>query len=89
MLDEFEDFCTMSGVLNDLFTAPIVSHTYNISLFTHEDEIKTGNHLRASLVEFLEMICRIAHEGSYPPPPELDEDGEECDIEMSVEERKA
>ena len=52
MADEFEDFCTMSGVLNDLMTAPIITYLFNVSIYTLEDEIKTGNHLKASPIEF-------------------------------------
>ena len=89
MVDEFDDFCTLSGVLNDLMTAPIISNFFNLSIFTQEDEVKTNSHMRASLVEFVEMICRIANEGSYPPPPKIDEYGDEIESDMTIEERKA
>ena len=35
------------------------------------------------------MICRIAHEGSYPPIGDAGEDGGGMSSDMSVEQRKA
>ena len=85
-VDEFDDFCNLSGVLNDLMTAPIISHLFYQSLLTSEDEIPAGSgHCNASLLEFMEMIARIAHEGSYPPTGDEAVDGAEEGAEMTVE----
>ena len=41
------------------------------------------------MLEFIEMVSRVAKEASFPPPPEIDEYGDEIESEMTVEERKA
>ena len=35
------------------------------------------------------MVTRVANEASFPPPPEIDEYGDEVESDMTVEERKA
>jgi len=46
-------------------------------MLTREDEIKDNAHCKASLLEFIEMVCRIAYIGSYPPSGEnVDSDDE-------------
>lgn len=84
MVDEFEDFCCISGVCNDLMTQQLITYLFNISIFTYEDEVKDGKHLQASLIEFIEMCVRVANEGCYGPPVTDDQV-----IEMSLEERRA
>ena len=83
MLDEFDDFCQDAGILNDQFTTPEISSVFCKSMLTSVDEVISNHNCRASFTEFLEMVCRAANEGSYPPPPQKGEDGE--DIEMCVE----
>jgi len=89
MVDEFDDWVQQSGMLNDLMTTLNVTHIFNISMLTQEDEVKSGTHLRASVLEFTEMICRVCADASLPPPPTKGEDGEMIPSTMSVEERKA
>ena len=83
MVDEFDSFCSVSGLYNDLFTTLDVSHIFNLSLFTQEDEIKSGKHCQADLLEFMEMICRIAADASHPPPPTQGDDGSMIESDMT------
>ena len=89
MVDEFDDWVQQSGLLNDLLTTQRISHIFNVSMLTQEDEVKAGTHLRASVLEFTEMVCRVCAESSLPPPPTKGEDGTEIPSTMSVAERKA
>lgn len=66
-VDEFENFCVTSGLMNDSFAAREVPLIFNLSMFTQVDEINKGRHLRASALEFYEMVCRVAGEASFPP----------------------
>ena len=77
MVDEFDDWVQQSNLLNDLMTAKNISYVYNVSMLSQEDEVKTGAHLKATVLEFTEMICRVCAEASFPPPARIDENGEE------------
>jgi len=57
-------------------------------MLTREDEAVKGEHLKASSLEFMEMVCRVCNEASFPPPPEKDEDGELIESTMSLADRK-
>ena len=77
MVDEFDDWVQQSNLLNDLMTAKYVTYIYNVSMLSQEDEVKSGQHLKASVLEFTEMICRVCAEASLLPPAQIDENGEE------------
>ena len=66
-VDEFDDFCSMAGLLNDLMSKDHTSHIFAISQFTSEDEYKDNIHFKATSLEFAEMLCRVAKIGSYGP----------------------
>ena len=89
MVDEFDDWVQLSGLLNDQFTTKEISHIFNVSMLTQEDEVKSGAHLRASVLEFTEMVCRACDEASWPPPPTAGPGGQTVPVNMTLAERQA
>ena len=89
MVDEFDDWVQASNLLNELMTAKNISYIYNVSMLSQEDEVKSGTHLKATVLEFTEMICRVCAEASFPPPPQIDENGDEIPVTMTIAQRKA
>lgn len=73
--DEFEQFCLSTGMINDGFAAREIPLVFNLSMFTQVDEIDKQRHIDATLLEFMEMICRACAQASFGPPPVENEDG--------------
>jgi len=69
MVDEFEDYVMKSGLLNDCLAAREISLVFAQSMMTQVDEINKSRHLEATLLEFMEMNCRLAELASFAPPP--------------------
>lgn len=82
-IEEFETFCLASGILNDLFTNREIPLVFSLSTMTYVDNVERSRHLEASLLEFMEMVCRGAEQASFPPPSTEDDD-----FEMSIKERQ-
>ena len=84
MLDEFDDFVTSSGLINDSLAARDIPLIFVQSMMTQIDEINKSRHLEGTFLEFLEMICRLADLASCPPVP-----GEGLDYnELTLSERR-
>lgn len=66
-LEEFTDFCTTAGLINDSFAARETSTCFNIAMITQVDEIHKRRHLEMSFVEFLEALARGADMANLPP----------------------
>ena len=88
MVDEFIDFVGNAGLLNDGLTQQKLPLIFNLSMLTQINEVDKGRHLEATPLEFMEMMCRCAEEGCYPPPPKQGEDGEMIESNMSQAERQ-
>ena len=73
--DEFADFMTASGWINDGLASREAPLIFNLSMMVRVDELEKSVHLEANFTEFLEMVCRCAEQSSFAPPMPLGEDG--------------
>lgn len=60
MVDEFDYFVTCSGMINSELAARDIPLIFNLSMHIRVDELNESRHLEATIVEFMEMICRCA-----------------------------
>ena len=65
--EKFLNFVKGSGLLNDQLETEALPLIYNISMMTQIDEVGSTRHLEATLVEFMEMVCRCADIASRLP----------------------
>eukprot|EP00359_Climacostomum_virens_P001679 CAMPEP_0204897674 /NCGR_PEP_ID=MMETSP1397-20131031/869_1 /ASSEMBLY_ACC=CAM_ASM_000891 /TAXON_ID=49980 /ORGANISM="Climacostomum Climacostomum virens, Strain Stock W-24" /LENGTH=860 /DNA_ID=CAMNT_0052065451 /DNA_START=87 /DNA_END=2668 /DNA_ORIENTATION=+ len=66
-LEEFQDICNQSGLVNETFVARNIDVNFNLSMMTQIDELSSRRHLQMSFVEFLEAFCRACDEANLPP----------------------
>lgn len=66
-LEEFQDVCNQSGLVNEHFVSRNIDVCFNLAMMTQIDELSTRRHLQMSFVEFLEAICRGCDEANLPP----------------------
>lgn len=67
MVDEFDTMWQYSGLVNDDFGARDAFTFFNAAMMTQIDELESDKHVKASFVEFLEMIGRCAEKIAFPP----------------------
>lgn len=85
MQDEFDEFVVQSGWLNDGLAAREIPLIFNLSMLVRVDELNKSQHLEASVIEFMEMIARCAHESSFPPQLPPGEDGMPQESTMTLQ----
>ena len=88
MVDEFDDFVQSSGMINSELAAREIPLIFNLSMHNRVDELNESKHLEASIVEFMEMICRCAYQASFPPPTEMDSDDMPLQTTLTVKEKQ-
>jgi len=66
-LEEFQDVCNQSGLVNETFVSRNIDVCFNLAMMTQVDELSTRRHLQMSFVEFLEALCRACDEANLPP----------------------
>ena len=57
-LEEFREFCTNAGLLNDFFSTREIDACFNQAMMTQTDEIFKKRHTEMNYLEFLEAVCR-------------------------------
>lgn len=94
-LEEFMNFCTQTGQVNDNVNMRQAIMCFHLSMMTQVDEINFKNHMHASFLEFLEAWARLTDIQDSDDPekdlfkvytvkdPPLDEKLEEALIEFA------
>mmetsp|Transcript_40271 Transcript_40271/g.29012 ORF Transcript_40271/g.29012 Transcript_40271/m.29012 type:complete len:118 (+) Transcript_40271:1113-1466(+) len=66
-IEEFEEFVTDAGLINDICVVRDGSLCLGLSMLTQVNELDNKRHIQASFIEFLEAYVRIAEKASVPP----------------------
>jgi hypothetical protein len=68
MADEFEKMVVDAGLVSETFVSRDVNVCYGLAMMTQVNEVEKDRHLKASMIEYLEAIARVADKVSLQPP---------------------
>lgn len=73
-IEEFIDFVTASGFINENLGAREIGQLFNLSIQTYIDEINSDQHLHMKIIEFWEALARLADKQDFALTSEIPRD---------------